>query len=524
MKYVIWFIIIGAAVGGGWVYYSAKQRAAAASNVTAVVTRPVVRRTIEKIVSANGKVTSNQDVDIKCRASGEIKEMPFDVSDNVKPGELLLQLDTKDQDSAKTLATAQYNADVSRLEEAQLNLQIAQLNLVTTRTRTEASLKSAKAKYDDAKNKAQRTRELFNAKPTALASQEEVETAETTVREAEAQVSTEEAALAELDQQKLQVDTKAKQITQSEAQIAQDKSRLETADLNIAYCTVNAPDADNAMDPPQWRVKSITANVKKGYLVQSGTSGVSGGTTVMTLSDMSHIFVLGSVDESDFGLIAQGGQPVRVTADSYPGEQFEGKVVRVATAGVTTSNVTTFELKIEITSENRVLLRPEMTTTCKIVVSSRPDVVAVPTSAFVETTRDATDTGSSATTAPAVASNDSPTPPAAGASDQPAGRGRRGGRGGGGGGGGGNGRGRAGGGAVPSAAQRVMVGTVQVVKPGVPNEVRDVTVVPGDDDYYEVKSGLEPGEEVLLVKAGADSRFRNPINPLRGIGGGGRGR
>jgi len=39
-----------------------------------------------------------------------------------------------------------------------------------------------------------------------------------------------------------------------------------------------------------------------------------------------------------------------------------------------------------------------------------------------------------------------------------------------------------------------------------------------------VKSGLEPGEEVLLVKAGADSRFRNPINPLRGIGGGGRGR
>ena len=41
---------------------------------------------------------SNLDVDIKCRASGQIAKLPFDVSDTVKKGDLLLELDPVDQE------------------------------------------------------------------------------------------------------------------------------------------------------------------------------------------------------------------------------------------------------------------------------------------------------------------------------------------------------------------------------------------------------------------------------------------
>ena len=60
-------------------------------------TEKVSRRTIEKIVSANGKVASNRDVDIKCQASGQVTELPVDVSDKVSPGQLLMKLDPRDQ-------------------------------------------------------------------------------------------------------------------------------------------------------------------------------------------------------------------------------------------------------------------------------------------------------------------------------------------------------------------------------------------------------------------------------------------
>jgi HlyD family secretion protein len=102
----------------------------------------------------------------------------------------------------------------------------------------------------------------------------------------------------------------------------------------------------------------------------------------MTVSDMSHIFVLASVDESDIGGVAVG-QAVEITADAFPGMTFNGKVVRIATQGVNTSNVVTFEVKIEVTSSNKNLLKPQMTANVQIIESSRHNVVVIPMLAIV---------------------------------------------------------------------------------------------------------------------------------------------
>src|SRR5580698_9262400 len=98
---------------------------------TDTYTAAVTRGDITQIVSATGPVASNLDVQIKCRASGEVITLPFDISDHVKKGDLLVQLDIADEkvilDQAKvTLAQSQ-----SKLKEAVETERMAELDLQT---------------------------------------------------------------------------------------------------------------------------------------------------------------------------------------------------------------------------------------------------------------------------------------------------------------------------------------------------------------------------------------------------------
>jgi HlyD family secretion protein len=120
-----------------------------------------------------------------------------------------------------------------------------------------------------------------------------------------------------------------------------------------------------------------TLNIQNGTIISSAITNTGGGTTVMTLSDLSHIFVLASVDESDIGRVALD-QPVRITVDSYPDREFPGKVVRIATKGVNVSNVVTFEVKIEVLGPDKKLLKPEMTANVHIVTAEHKDILIVP--------------------------------------------------------------------------------------------------------------------------------------------------
>ena len=88
----------------------------------------VSRGTIEKKVSSSGKVVANLEVDIKCRAGGEIIKLPFDISQSVKQGDLLCQLDTKDEDLAVRSAVASVDQAEAKLAQAKANLEIARIS------------------------------------------------------------------------------------------------------------------------------------------------------------------------------------------------------------------------------------------------------------------------------------------------------------------------------------------------------------------------------------------------------------
>jgi len=292
------------AVGAsGFLLWPKRSGTATAVDQGAASTAKAERGPIRMAVASTGRVISNLDVDIKCRASGEVIQLPKNVSDEVKVGDLLFELDPADM---------QRNVD-----------------------RAKAALAEAAARAKYARVKAERTKQMM----PGGASQDDFDAADATAAEAEAQAEMCRIALADAEQQR-------------------------------RYCRVVSPIAGVVS----------ARNVEKGAIIASGVSNVGGGTTVMTISDLSRVFVVAAVDESDVGKV-KTEQVVQVTVDAFPGQRFLGTVVQIAAKGENVSNVVTYPVKIEVASDNKTLLKPEMTANVEIVAAEKAEALLVPAEA-----------------------------------------------------------------------------------------------------------------------------------------------
>jgi HlyD family secretion protein len=377
IKAIVVILAVAAVAAGGTVYWQ-KTHTTAVVDPTFGGTTKVVRGTIVESVSSTGTVASNLDVQIKCQASGVVMQLgphdakhrakQFDVSDIVKQGDLLMLVDPTDEQRAVDQAAAQVEISQAKLEEAKQNLVVAQQQLDQATETANANLASAKAALADDKAKAERRKELLAQN---LDTQEDYDTAADAAAQAQATLDNAEVAIKQLATQKYMLNIRQQDVNLAQAQLDADKVAKAEADQQLSYCKVYAP-----MDG------TITAlSVQEGTIAVSA-SGVVGGASVMTLSDLSHIFILADVDESEIGSV-QDGQEVDITADAFPGKRFTGKVFRIATLGVNVSNVVTFEVKIEVTSKNKNLLLPAMTANVNIVQAKKDNVLLAPISAVV---------------------------------------------------------------------------------------------------------------------------------------------
>src|SRR5690606_8698542 len=62
----------------------------------AIQTAAVTRRTIVLDATASGAVEPINVVEVKSKSSGQITSMPVETGSSVRPGDLLVQLDTRD--------------------------------------------------------------------------------------------------------------------------------------------------------------------------------------------------------------------------------------------------------------------------------------------------------------------------------------------------------------------------------------------------------------------------------------------
>jgi len=363
----IWIVVIVVVLiaGGGFWYW--RSRAKSNTAATPTPTAKVERGPVRQAVTSTGKIVSNLDVEIKCKASGEIVKLPFDISQAVKKGDLLLELDPRDEQQRVRQAEATVRASQARLINARESLALADEKLKTDRQRADAALTAARARATDARAKADRTRELLGKK---LASLEEAETSETAAAQAAAEAENAATGIEELKNLARTLEQARQQIRIAEAQVDNDMVSLDLARQRLSETRVVAP------------VDGVVTQraVQIGQIISSGISNVGGGTTALVVSDLSRIFVLAAVDESDIGQV-RPGQRVKVTVDAYRNREFAGEVVRISPRGANVSNVVTFEVKIEVTARDKDLMRPEMTANVEILIDEQPDALLAPSDA-----------------------------------------------------------------------------------------------------------------------------------------------
>jgi len=99
--------------------------------------------------------------------------------------------------------------------------------------------------------------------------------------------------------------------------------------------------------------------------------------TFVTLVDLGRLEVWAYVDETDIGRV-RVGQAARFTVDTYPEQEFPGRVSAVYPQAEIRDNVVNYVAVVTFDAPKGRILRPEMTTTVRIAIESRENVLAVP--------------------------------------------------------------------------------------------------------------------------------------------------
>jgi len=157
----------------------------------------------------------------------------------------------------------------------------------------------------------------------------------------------------------------------SKAEVEKARAALERYQTDLRYATITSP-MDGLV---------LSRDVEVGDAVSSILVLGSQATLVMTLGDVSEVYVLGKVDEADIGRVYMG-QRARIVVESFKEKSFEGKVTKISPLGKEKDNVTTFEVRVSIRNPGGEL-KTNMTANAEIILEEKKAVLIVPESAVV---------------------------------------------------------------------------------------------------------------------------------------------
>ena len=151
------------------------------------------------------------------------------------------------------------------------------------------------------------------------------------IRRAEAEVRQATASLLSAKSGKIEVLQKRQQLTTLEANIGRDRAALASAEAQLGYTVLRAPQAGVV----------LRKHVEAGEIVAAGTP-------VVTLADLRNIWLRIYVPEPQIGRIKLG-QAAEITGDAYRGKVYAGRVTFInSEAEFTPKNVQTQEERVKL--------------------------------------------------------------------------------------------------------------------------------------------------------------------------------
>jgi HlyD family secretion protein len=305
----------------------------------------VERGDIARSVVATGKIEPRAKVEVKSKASGIVKKIFVDYGERVKTGQILVELDKEELQA--------------RLREASAQLQAA-----------EAAEESAKAAWERNKVEAQGPDIPFlkSAFERATELHKQGLIAANTMEEAEKSYRM---ALHQQASAVRGVAVGKADLLRATAQVAQARAALERAQEDLNNSTIVSP-MDGLV---------LSRNVEIGDAVSSILVLGSQATLVMTLGDVSDVYVLGKVDQADIGKVFLH-QPARIVVESFKDRKFTGEVTKISPLGVEKDNVTTFEVRVSIRNPGGEL-KANMTSNAEIILEEKKGSLLIPESAVL---------------------------------------------------------------------------------------------------------------------------------------------
>jgi HlyD family secretion protein len=360
-----------------------------ANNLAAAVVTTTIRPAAELAqINAAGNVDLANIQQVVLQVPGTVVTVPVRAGDIVKPGDLLLALDTTDlersvQEAEASVAASQAaldkltqpplpadlsaaKASVTAAQEALSQLEAGQTQnqltvLATTMLKDQVAVAQAQTAYDkvawrndvgtttEAATLQQATLDLQNA--TAAYRQAIAPPTASDIATAKSNIAAAQDKVAQLLAGGTDADRRA-----AEANLKQAQLSLDQAQANLARATVRSPIAGAV----------LAVNAQVGQSVSSGFSAFS-------LGDLSSLEATVNVAEVDIPRV-KVGQTAQIALDALPGQSFSGVVTLIAASSTSAQGVVNYPVTIQltapVTSTNRLTSTTQVTRTRRITATA----------------------------------------------------------------------------------------------------------------------------------------------------------
>jgi HlyD family secretion protein len=338
-------------------------------------------------IEASGKVQPIENVNISPKRPGILQQLLVEQGMTVKKGQILAimendevnaevrQSEAKLQQSDSDLETAQLrlpqqvNQAAARLQQAIARLQQAQARLTKAQARipqeiaeAKANLAAAKASFLLAQTKLKRNHYLFTE--GAISGdrfdefKQEYDSSSASFQEAKKHLKKlEKTELPEIEEIKQEILELQAIVSENEFNL-QEKEQTLTTEIEQLKAAKNYAKADLQRLKIQYQDTILEAPfngiitqkyANEGAFVTPTTSASTtvSATSASILALAKGLEILVKVPEVDLKHIKLG-QPVKIIADAYPKNTFQGVVKRIAPEAVIMQNVTSFEIVISL--------------------------------------------------------------------------------------------------------------------------------------------------------------------------------
>jgi HlyD family secretion protein len=265
-----------------------------------IETAGVTRGDISDIITATGTLEALETVEVGTQVSGVIEHIFVDYNSQVKTGQLLARLD--------------------------------ETPLLATLEQSQASVEDAQAELDYQESNYERYKVLSEKN---LIAQSDFDQVEYNYRKAR-------------------------------AALKNAKSVYNRNKINLEYATIYSPIDGIILDRAVDEGQTVAASFNTP--------------TLFTIAnDLTRMQVEASVDEADIGMVREG-QRVEFEVDAFPDLKFEGSVTQIRLQPVESSNVITYTVVIDAPNPDKKLM-PGMTANVSFYVTEKKNILVIPAKA-----------------------------------------------------------------------------------------------------------------------------------------------